>query len=70
MAGALVTWAPQWATGRITGTYTTWDPSDPEQKITASCNVCGATFQRTCSTGAGMSWITMFAKTHRQLHPW
>ena len=64
------TWAPQWAVGKVAGSFTPFDARNPPQKIVMTCHVCGDVQQRTCDSGNARAWITTFATTHRAMHPW
>lgn len=61
-------WVPPWAEGMVEGSYTPFDPEDPEQRIRAKCLECGEEFQRTCGNGNARAWISHFAAVHQRLH--
>lgn len=70
MGARVIPWSPQWAKGKVEGTFTEFDAQNPPQKITMKCLVCGDEAQRTCDSGNARHWITTFATTHRGMHPW
>jgi hypothetical protein len=58
-------WAPPWAP-HVQGWYyerplDTETGMYEEAKVGATCTVCNATFQRTCSSGLMRQWIARFA---------
>lgn len=59
-------WAPH-ITGSFESRSVDEDGLPEEKKVEALCSVCGATFQRTCSSGLMRQWINTFASAH--VHP-
>lgn len=59
--------APMWAP-HVLGSFETRsvdaDGLPEEKRIHAVCTVCGAEFNRTCSSGLYRMWINKFASVH------
>lgn len=67
-----VDFSPPWAP-HVKGSYTdrTFDEDGlpEEQKVRATCTVCGTVFQRTCASGQVRTHITTFARLHVHRDP-
>lgn len=66
------TWSPEWAPfvqGQFTKRTFDEDGLPDEQRIVVSCSSCGATWQRTCTSGLVKNHINTFARLHIHRDP-
>lgn len=67
-----IEWSPRFA-GHVRGRYTrrTFDEDGlaEEQKVEATCGVCGTWYQRTCSSGQVRQHIAKFGVIHAHRDP-